>query len=72
MSARTSGVAVAVSAIVNGSPSCLRTSPRRRYSGRKSCPHWLMQCASSIASSDNLRWVMIDRNPGALNLSGAT
>jgi ATP-dependent DNA helicase RecQ len=31
-----------------------KTSARRpsmRYSGRKSCPHWLTQCASSIATS---------------------
>ena len=26
-----------------------RSRPSCRYSGRKSCPHWLMQCASSMA-----------------------
>ena len=38
--------------------------PSCRYSGRKSCPHWLMQCASSIATK--LTWQLaeqVERNP---------
>ena len=30
-----------------------RSAPSWRYSGRKSWPHWLMQCASSIAMYDD-------------------
>ena len=49
MSSRTRTVAVAVNAWMEApGKSCLRR-PSRRYSGLKSCPHWLMQCASSIA-----------------------
>ncbi len=46
----TAGVAVAVSAII-GARTTSRSSRRRRYSGRKSWPHWLTQWASSIATS---------------------
>ena len=50
MSRRTRAVAVAVYAcrLMPGSSS--RSRPSWRYSGRKSCPHWLMQCASSTAT----------------------
>ena len=49
MSRVTAGVAVAVSART-GTPPKRRLSPARlRYAGRKSWPHWLMQCASSTA-----------------------
>ena len=50
ISPTTRRVAVAVSARTGMSPSpCLR--PRsRRYEGLKSCPQWLMQCASSTTT----------------------
>jgi len=48
ISASTRGVAVAVSAIIAAFTTA-RSSASRRYSGRKSWPHWLTQCASSIA-----------------------
>src|SRR4051812_46355471 len=40
--------------------------PSCRYSGRKSCPHWLMQCASSTAMK--LTWHLDRRfrKPSAL------
>ena len=40
--------AVAVNARTGGEPRASRTSLNRPYSGRKSRPHWSMQCASSI------------------------
>ena len=49
MSSRTRSVAVAVSAMIGTSGKCLRSFASWRYSGRKSWPHSLMQCASSIA-----------------------
>ena len=50
MSARVWASAVAVSAMrgTSGKRSC--SSDRPRYSSRKSWPHWLTQCASSIAN----------------------
>ena len=43
-------MAVAVSAII-GALANDRSSASRMYSGRKSWPHWLTQCASSTANS---------------------
>src|SRR5207248_4929903 len=72
ISLRTSSVAVAVSAIVGGSPSILRTSPSRAYSGRKSCPQVLMQCASSTASNFGFNFASRPTKFGCQNRSGAT
>jgi hypothetical protein len=52
MSRRTRAVAVAVKACRLTPGNRSRIAPSCRYSGRKSCPHWLMQCASSIAMYD--------------------
>ena len=49
MSRRTRSVAVAVKACSETAGKSSRSRPSRRYSGLKSCPHWLMQCASSMA-----------------------
>ncbi len=49
MSRRTRSVAVAVNAWSDTDGNSSRSRPSCRYSGRKSWPHWLMQCASSIA-----------------------
>jgi hypothetical protein len=51
ISARTSGVAVAVSASTGMPGSAARIALSWPYAGRKSCPHALMQCASSMAST---------------------
>ena len=51
ISSRTTGVAVAVHASMRGGRTSASRSPICRYSGRKSWPHWLMQCASSTATS---------------------
>ena len=48
-----------------------RNSASRRYSGRKSCPHWLMQCASSIANDPTPIRSIHDRNPSVSSRSGA-
>ena len=72
MSSRTSSVAVAVSAMHGGLPSRCRTSPSRMYSGRKSCPHWLTQWASSIARNLGRRSASNGRKSAAKNRSGAT
>ena len=50
MSARTRGVAVAVSARQTACGKRLRTSASWRYSGRKSWPHSEMQWASSMVN----------------------
>lgn len=49
MSICTLGVAVAVRAIRGAVPISLMIGRMRRYSGRKSCPHSEIQCASSMA-----------------------
>ena len=49
MSARVALSAVAVKAITCAPPSNRAARPSSRYSGRKSCPHSEMQCASSMA-----------------------
>ena len=43
-----------------------------RYSGRKSWPHSLMQCASSIATSGQASRRSRPRKPGEASRSGAT
>lgn len=49
MSCCTFGVAVAVSAMTGAVPMAFIIGRTLRYSGRKSCPHSEMQCASSMA-----------------------
>ena len=49
MSAWTRAVAVAVNATQTAAGYRLRMGKSWRYSGRKSCPHCEMQCASSMA-----------------------
>src|SRR6218665_92288 len=75
MSARVSASAVAVSAM-RGTPGerwCSTVSAR--YSGRKSWPHWLTQCASSIANRLSWRcWYSPSSRPrkrGVFSRSGA-
>ena len=51
ISSRTTGVAVAVQASTRALGRSARSPPISRYSGRKSWPHSLMQCASSMATS---------------------
>ena len=72
MSARTRSVAVAVSAINGISGKRPRNSAICRYSGRKSCPHSLMQCASSIAISPGCHSAKRSNISGSINRSGAT
>ena len=72
MSARTRSVAVAVSAISGTSGKRRRSSLSWRYSGRKSWPQSLMQCASSIAIIATFQRAMRARNPGIISRSGAT
>jgi hypothetical protein len=50
MSPVTRRVAVAVSANTGISPSCSFNPASFRYDGLKSCPQWLMQCASSTTT----------------------
>ena len=71
MSLRTSGVALAVSASVGLSVKRF-TLPIARYAGRKSCPHSLMQWASSTAS--RATWTLSARamSPGVARRSGET
>ena len=72
MSRWTAGVAVAVKAWIGRSGRSARIRPICRYSGRKSCPQWLMQCASSTARElipSSLRRSM---KPGIASRSGAT
>ena len=51
ISSRTTGVAVAVQARTRAWGRSASSAPSCMYSGRKSWPHSLMQCASSIATS---------------------
>ena len=71
ISLRTLGVAVAVRAMVAGDPICSRTSPRRMYSVRKSCPQKLRQCASSITSRFGLSCGINRWKDAAAKRSGA-
>ena len=66
------GDAFAVSAAIGGSPRSRRTSPMRRYEGRKSWPHWETQCASSTARRETFRRAARSRKAGLSNRSGAT
>ena len=72
MSARTRSVAVAVSAISGVSGNRSRSSASCRYSGRKSCPQSLMQCASSIANIATFHEASRARNCACISRSGAT
>ena len=72
MSPRTRGVAVAVIASVGMPGSASRTVTRRRYSGRKSWPHSLMQWASSTASARTFQRASRARKSGSTRRSGAT
>ena len=71
ISSRTGGAAVAVSATIVGRPSASAAAPRRRYSGRKSCPHSEMQCASSTTSSDGWATASSSSTSGLASCSGA-
>ena len=71
MSARVSSSAVAVIAAMG---TFGKRSPRLAscaYSGRKAGPHWLMQCASSMAKSDTSSWETASSMRGVINRSGA-
>ena len=48
-----------------------RRSASWRYSGRKSWPHSLMQCASSMASRLTFQRCKSDRKPESISRSGA-
>ena len=72
MSARTRSVAVAVNAIIGVSGKRPRSSAICRYSGRKSWPHSLMQCASSIAINPGRHSLKRSSISGSISRSGAT
>ena len=72
MSAATAGVAVAVEARMACAPSQRAASARRKYSGRKSCPHWETQCASSTTNRPIRACRRRSRKPGEAKRSGAT
>jgi len=64
--------AVAVSA-TRGTPGNFPARmPSSRYSGRKSCPHWETQCASSIAKRAISILSRRAMKPSVTSLSGAT
>ena len=71
MSSRTRGVAVAVKAMTGTQGKWSRNSVSWRYSGRKSCPHSLMQWASSIAMRPIGRRPRSAKTPGTMSRSGA-
>ncbi len=71
ISARTGGAAVAVRASTVGWPSISITPPSLRYSGRKSCPHSLTQCASSTTISAGRAACKWSSTAALLNCSGA-
>ena len=64
--------AVAVRAISGTPGNSSRRLPRATYSGRKSCPHWLTQCASSTANSASGIVRRRSRNASVISRSGAT
>jgi hypothetical protein len=72
MSSRTRLVAVAVSAMIGTSGNCARNFFSSRYSGRKSWPHSLMQCASSIAIWAMFQLSVLSRKFSIISRSGAT
>ena len=63
MSSRTRRVAVAVNACRAAPEKSSLTCASCRYSGRNSCPHWLMQCASSTATKRTPQVRSRARNP---------
>ncbi|MPN00491.1 hypothetical protein SDC9_147686 [bioreactor metagenome] len=71
ISSRVVSSAVAVSA-TNGSVGkrCL-SWPSAAYSGRKSCPHCEIQCASSTASSNGFQCARCSRKLSSIRRSGA-
>jgi len=71
MSSCTAGVAVAVIATTGAPGSCGSRSPSIRYSGRKSWPQWLMQWASSMATSAGVFLASSSGKPGTARRSGA-
>ncbi len=73
MSSRTRRVAVAVAATTGGRTGRLATkSAMPWYAGRKSCPHWLTQCASSTATSGTRTPAANARKRWSARRSGAT
>ena len=72
MSRRTRSVAVAVSAMIGTSGNSARSLASWRYSGRKSWPHSLMQCASSIAICAMFQPWTFSMNDSSISRSGAT
>ena len=71
MSARTRSVAVAVRAIIGVFGKRSRRFTSCRYSGRKSWPHSLMQCASSMAKAATSICSRKERKEGVIRRSGA-
>jgi hypothetical protein len=72
ISRRVGGSAVAVSARRGTAAKRSRSTPSSRYSGRKSCPHWATQCASSMAKSARRARSSWARNPSPTSRSGET
>src|SRR6185312_353518 len=72
ISLRVLASAVAVSAIRGTSGNRSASTARRMYSGRKSCPHWDTQCASSIANSASGVASSRSRQRSVSRRSGAT
>ena len=66
------GSAVAVSAIRGTSGKRVASRPSPRYSGRKWWPHWLTQCASSMANSASGRRARKSSVPSSSSRSGET
>jgi hypothetical protein len=71
-SSRTRAVAVAVNAQNGTSGKRSRNGAMRRYSGRKSWPHSLMQCASSTTKRATSQRSRSPEKPGSVSRSGAT
>ena len=72
MSYCTLGVAVAVKAMIGTFEIFSKISLKRRYSGRKSCPHSEIQWASSIAKKDMFTDIRKSMFSFFVNDSGAT
>ncbi len=72
MSARVRASAVAVTASRGTCGNTSANRPRLRYSGRKSWPHWLTQCASSTATTASLAWDSRSSIQGCISPSGET
>src|SRR3989344_8858113 len=71
ISTLTFSVAVAVKAIIGDSGNIALSDLRFLYSGRKSCPHSEMQCASSIAIKLTFNMLKNILKSYDANLSGA-